>query len=129
MSAASAFFRETLLGQVLRLASGNKLFQYPEEKAGFVVPDFSKKEGEKTAADSSGPETLNEPDGEATDNAKETAPSDETKESSIDLEKAKEAEPVDNDRLKGAAELAIIASKSADIVLVDCEHVAVDWMG
>jgi hypothetical protein len=125
MSAASAFFRETLLGQVVRLASGNKLFQYPEEKPGFVVPDFSKKEREKSA-DSSGPETLNEPDNgqAATDKAKEKAPSDEAKDSDVDLEKVKKAEvpPVEDERFKGAAELALIASKSADITLVDCEN-------
>lgn len=32
------FFRDTMFGQVVRAASGNRFFRYPEEKEDFLIP-------------------------------------------------------------------------------------------
>jgi DHA1 family multidrug resistance protein-like MFS transporter len=120
MSASSAFFRGTLPGQIVRYISGNRLFQYPEEKSGFVIPDLSKKKekeekkSEETAG-SSGHETLNEAAGQHQDagNKKEGDGKDVEKNAEEPLRK--EEQP----KLLGAAEMALIASKSENYIIVD----------
>lgn len=130
----SAYFRETLLGQTVRTLSGNRLFLYPEERSDFIIPDLylekksSSPHGTSTAG-ASVSQNVNKENHEESSHVEEASAA-PTLHESEDVEKGAKVNPnlqvehtVDDDKVKekSAAELALIASKTGDHIVVDCE--------